>query len=94
MQTAGHYPNQDRPATYQIVVQGRLDPSWSDWFNGLTISRAGELNCAPATILTGPVVDQPALRGLLARIWDLNLILISVRRIDTGDELPPTFQED
>jgi hypothetical protein len=94
METAGHISNPDRPSTYQIIVQGGLDSSWSDWFNGMTISRAGEFDGDPTTILTGPVADQPALRGLLARIWDLNLILISVKRIDTGDEHHPTFQED
>lgn len=59
---------------YEIVVRGRLDPSWSDWFQGLEISpRDGD-----DTLLAGELADQAALHGLLERIRDLNLILISV----------------
>lgn len=69
--------------TYRITVLGRLDESWSRWFNGLTIESpaAGD---SDITALTGAVVDQPALRGLLNKIWDLNLILISVVRLENA----------
>lgn len=61
---------------YRIKLKGRLDPKWSDWFEKMEIStESGE------TILTGPVADQAALHGLLIRIRDLNLTLLSVERI-------------
>jgi len=63
---------------YEIRVKGHLDPRWSEWFQGLAVTRteSGE------TILSGPVVDQAALHGLLAKIRDLNLTLISVTRAE------------
>ncbi len=69
----------DKRWTYCITVQGRLDESWSRWFNGLTIE-CTSTDDSVITTLTGPLVDQPALRGLLNKLWDLNLILISVTR--------------
>jgi hypothetical protein len=67
-----------RHEVYQIVVKGHLDRAWSDWFDGLTITLVdnGE------TILSGPVVDQTALHGLLIKIRDLGLPLLSLTRID------------
>ena len=67
---------------YQIKVQGRLAENWSAWFNGLSMAceEAGE-TAAPVTTLTGVVADQAALRGVLTRIWNLNLTLISVVRL-------------
>jgi hypothetical protein len=76
----------DKRWTYRITVQGRLDASWSRWFNGLTIECTGTDDSVIIT-LTGPVVDQPALRGILNKLWDLNLILISVARLEK--ETPP-----
>lgn len=64
------------PADYRIRLKGRLDPEWSDWFEHMAISTEGG-----ETILTGPVADQAALHGLLIRIRDLNLTLLSVERI-------------
>ena len=62
---------------YRIKLKGILDPKWSDWFEQMAISTGdGE------TILTGPVADQAALHGLLIRIRDLNLTLLSVERIE------------
>ena len=65
----------DLPTVYQIKMQGRLDESWSGWFNGMAITFD-----SVTTTLTGPVADQPALRGILTKLWDLNLALISVTR--------------
>jgi hypothetical protein len=67
---------------YQIGVQGRLDASWSAWFNGLTMTYDADRDGQPITVLTGPIADQSALRGILNRIWDLNLIVVSVERMD------------
>ena len=65
-----------RDSIYQIRIEGRLDGQWSDWFSGLTITALDNNE----TLLSGPVADQVALRGILERLWDLNLVLISVER--------------
>ena len=63
---------------YQFVLKGHLDDEWSEWFAGLTVTRAdnGE------TILTGPVFDQAALHGVLTKIRDLGLPLLALTRLD------------
>jgi hypothetical protein len=65
-----------QPAVYQIRVEGQLDCSWADWFGGMTI--APQTN--GETLLTGPVVDQAALYGLLKQVRDLGMPLVSVNR--------------
>ena len=72
----------EEACVYQICVQGRLDASWSAWLSGLTMTCEAERHGQPVTVLTGPVADQSALRGALNRIWDLNLIVVSVERLD------------
>lgn len=69
---------QIRQEVYQIVVKGHLDREWSDWFDGLTITPVdnGE------TILSGPIVDQTALHGVLIKIRDLGLPLLELSRIE------------
>jgi hypothetical protein len=67
------------PAQYEIRVAGVLDDRWAAWFDGLQISGQGE-----ETVICGLVADQPALHGLLTKVRDLGLCLISVRRLDTG----------
>jgi len=67
-----------QPATYQIRVKGTLDARWASWFEGLVVTMAED-----ETILTGSVADQSALHGLLNKIRDLGLPLISVSRIDS-----------
>ena len=62
---------------YQIRVKGHLDSHWSGWFDGLNMTHEKE----GTTLLTGPVADQPALHGLLIKIRDLGLTLISVNRV-------------
>ena len=66
---------------YRITVQGRLDEAWSEWLTGLTLTATSNEHGAIATTLTGAIVDQAALRGLLNRLWDLNLTLIAVTRL-------------
>ncbi len=63
---------------YEIIVEGQLDPLWLDWFGNLALHTLPGGN----TLLTGPLPDQAALRGVLDRIFDLNLQLISIRRIE------------
>ncbi|MHB0878733.1 MAG: hypothetical protein ACYC5O_22060 [Anaerolineae bacterium] len=63
---------------YEITVEGHLDRRWSSWFSPLAVTVAAD----GRTILAGPVMDQAALHGLLARIRDLNLTLVSVRRCE------------
>ena len=65
---------------YQITVKGHLDNRWADWFEGLTIT----LEDNGETLLTGPVVDQAALHGLLRKVRDLGMPLLSVNRVKSG----------
>ena len=67
------------PGSYEIQLQGRIDERWSTWFDGMTLSTDAS-GCV--TVLRGPVVDQAALHGVLARLRDLGLPLISVTRVD------------
>lgn len=72
----------DLPWVYQIRFLGRLNPSWSGWFNDLNMACETEAGSgAPVITLTGPVADQAALRSLMNRIWDLNLTIISLARL-------------
>jgi hypothetical protein len=64
------------PARYEIRVAGVLDSRWADWFDGLHISSQGG-----ETVICGLLADQPALHGLLTKVRDLGLCLISVRRL-------------
>ena len=70
---------------YQIRVQGWVGKRWAHWFEGMSMSHIEIEGHAPSTLLTGPVADQAALRSLLAKIWDLNLTVMSVIRLDTSD---------
>ncbi len=63
---------------YQIKVQGKLDERWSEWFSGLAVAVENGIGNPPVTTLVGSI-DQAALRGILCKLWDLNLTLISVR---------------
>lgn len=74
---------QDR---YQVQVQGWIGERWANWFDGMAMTYQGTEDDSPITVLTGPVVDQAALRSLLTKIWDLNLTLISVTRVATSAE--------
>ena len=69
---------------YEIRVEGHIGDSWSSWFEGLTIrhEESGE------TVLSGPLVDEAALHGVLIKIRDLGLPLVEVRRIETGTQPP------
>jgi hypothetical protein len=75
-------------AIYQLKVQGALDDMWSDWFTGMTIQIESASDGTSITTLSGPVADQASLRGMVSKIWDLNLTLISVTRIGPDRERP------
>lgn len=66
-----------QPLIYQVRVKGHLDSQWTDWSEGMTITLDEDGN----TLLTGPVVDQAALHGLLKKIRDLGLPLVSVNQV-------------
>ncbi len=68
------------PAHYEIRIEGVLGEHWAGWFDGLRVSSE-----AVETILSGPVTDQPALHGVLVKIRDLGMCLISVRRLAPGE---------
>ena len=74
----------DERVVYRIRVQGNLDDRWSDWFSGLVVTVEDESESPPISTLTGSI-DQAALRGILNKIWDLNLTLISVVPIEANE---------
>jgi hypothetical protein len=67
------------PVRYEIRVADVLDSRWAAWFDGVALSRQGD-----ETVICGLLADQSALHGLLTKVRDLGLCLISVRRLDTG----------
>ncbi|MBV7339408.1 hypothetical protein KFU94_66580 [Chloroflexi bacterium TSY] len=75
-----HYPrtNPHQPRVYQIRLQGHLGPQWTEWFEGLSIKPTIEGD----TLLTGSMVDQAALHGLLKKVRDLGITLVSVNQVE------------
>ena len=73
-------------ARYEIRVSGHLDQRWLDWFEGMDIRKDFDPNGSPITILTGTIVDQAALHGILARVRDIGIPIISVNRIESREE--------
>ena len=69
-----------QPRVYQIRIEGHLGCQWTDWFEGLTVT----LEDSGDTLLTGPVVDQAALHGLLKKVRDLGMPLLSVNHVEPG----------
>ena len=70
----------DEPGLYEIRLKGHLDDRWAEWFGGLTIT----LEDNGDTLLTGPLVDQAALHGLLKKVRDLGMPLVSVSPVEHG----------
>lgn len=87
---AMNQPHHPHPRQYQLRVEGRLSDQWSEWFEGLTITPAenGE------TLITGWVTDQAALHGLLKRLRDLGLPLLSLNPLDPAPPVGPNAPGD
>jgi hypothetical protein len=83
--TERHTSKEDRPEAgrYEIRLTGHLDARWAAWFDGLAVGQQGD----GTTLISGPIADQAALHGLLQRVRDLGLPLVSVTR---GETDPPT----
>jgi len=81
-------PTPDHPAIYQIRLKGQLDSQWTDWFEGLTIT----LEDNGDTLLTGLVIDQAALHGLLKRVRNLGMPLVSVSPLEPGQTDAPNVK--
>lgn len=71
----------EQPGVYQIRLRGHLGPQWADWFAGLTITLEDG-----NTLLSGPLVDQAALHGILKKVRDLGMPLLSVNFMGPGTE--------
>jgi hypothetical protein len=82
-----HTSTEGRPTAgpYQIRIMGHLDGRWVAWFDGLTVRHDGD----GTTVLTGPIADQAALHGLLQRVRDLGIPLISVTRSEPDQPNTP-----
>jgi hypothetical protein len=72
----------DEPGLYEIRIKGHLEDRWADWFEGMTITLEEDGD----TLLSGPVADQAALHGLLKRVRDLGLPLLSVNSVEPDAE--------
>jgi hypothetical protein len=71
---------------YEIRLQGHLDTRWAAWFDGLALTR----EVGGTTLIHGPVVDQAALHGLLQKVRNAGLPLLSVTRVESDHPDPPT----
>ena len=70
-----------QPTIYQIRIKGHLGLQWTDWFGGVTVTLEEDGD----TLLTGPVVDQAALHGLLKKVRDLGMSLVSVNPVQCNE---------
>ena len=77
--------DQHAPERYEIRLKGHLDARWAAWFDGLSVTHEDD----GITVIHGPVVDQTALHGLLRKVRDVGLPLISVMRVEPGHQDAP-----
>lgn len=80
-------PESREAGRYEIRLTGHLDPHWTAWFDGLTVRRESD----GTTVIRGQVADQAALHGLLQRVRDLGLPLVSVTPVEADQPDPPTI---
>ena len=80
--------NPDQPVIYQIRIKGHLGSQWTNWFEGLAITLEEDGD----TLLTGPVIDQAALHGLLKKVRDLGMSLVSVNCDEPGSSEAPDIK--
>jgi hypothetical protein len=78
------------PGQYDIRIEGHLHPRWAAWFDGMSLANESD----GTTLLSGPVVDQAALHGLLQKVRDVGLPLISVTQVPTGPVRTPCTDAD
>ena len=76
------------PGRYEIRLKGHLDSRWAAWFDGLSLTNESD----GTTIIRGPVVDQAALHGLLQKVRDMGLALVSVTQVEPGQPNAPTIE--
>ncbi|MFC7643251.1 hypothetical protein ACFQX6_22225 [Streptosporangium lutulentum] len=81
--TTGGHPEAGR---YEIRLRGHLDARWAAWFDGMSLTNASN----GTTVISGPVLDQAALYGLLQKVRDVGLPLVSVTQVDPGQPDVPT----
>ncbi len=82
MSTPHSHPREPESRHYEIQIQEHLDQRWAEWFDGLTLMHQSD----GSTILVGTLADQTALHGVLHKIRDLALTIISIQLIDKKDE--------
>jgi hypothetical protein len=76
--------DKSQPPVYEIRIKGHLGSQWTDWFEGMTIT----LEDNGDTLLTGPVIDQAALYGLLKKVRDLGMPLVSISQVQANATQP------
>jgi hypothetical protein len=79
-------PRREVEAFYEIRVRGHLDPSWSDWLDGLAITPQSD----DETLLSGSIIDQAALHGLLDKLYAMNLTILSAAQVRSDQERKDT----
>ena len=87
-------PNFSGHGVYEIKVRGHIDEAWSSWFEDMAITTGFAEDGTPVTTFTGQLIDQAELHGVLARIRDIHMPLISVRPVNTINQVEMDPQDD